>query len=131
VHKQRVRNAFQIATSRGLTTDGSFIVGSLDETADDIRQTIDFVNELITLGMGKFSYAIGTPFPGTLWWQVALERGLVSDDMHFEMLDTKRLIPGRPLLTAKDVKEDDVARFCEELENLRAKMDRGVAMSLS
>jgi len=75
----------------------SFIFGIPGETAEDMYNTFDFIIRNKRLGKieGVGVYAL-TPFPGTYYWEMAKEKGLVSENMDFsklaEMLVTN--IPG-------------------------------------
>jgi radical SAM superfamily enzyme YgiQ (UPF0313 family) len=56
----------------------SFIIGTPGETAADLQATYDFIKHW----QGKYFMQAGlfilTPYPGTVWWDFALEHGLVK-----------------------------------------------------
>jgi radical SAM superfamily enzyme YgiQ (UPF0313 family) len=71
-------NAINTCKKAGIRTDGSFILGSPGETKEDMRKTIDFI---YNSGLDTSNVFILAPFPGTEIWEIAKERGIVSEDM--------------------------------------------------
>ncbi|MDA1185809.1 MAG: radical SAM protein, partial [Acidobacteria bacterium] len=55
--------------------DCSFMVGSPGETADTVRETVDFCRRV---GLNPEVFFFTTAYPGTAFWQLALERGLIT-----------------------------------------------------
>src|SRR3989339_239028 len=76
--------AVKILNSFGIKANGGFIVGSPQETEDDILRTLNFVK-------GKRLHNVAayllTPLPGTPVWEYAKLKGLVSDEMDWNKLD--------------------------------------------
>ncbi len=77
-------NAVRIARKHGMSVVGSFIIGSPQESKDDILKTWRFIKES---RLADFNLYVLTPFPGTPAWEYALSRGLVSERMDWEMLN--------------------------------------------
>jgi radical SAM superfamily enzyme YgiQ (UPF0313 family) len=75
--------AVRILRRHGLMTFGGIIIGSPRETREEIFQTFEF---LIRSGIDSFSPLILTPLPGTDVWELAKQRGLVSDVMDWSVL---------------------------------------------
>jgi len=73
---QRVRDSAGLALKHGLQVRGFFMVGFPGETKDDIRQTIDFAQNL---GIHFASFSVATPFPGTELHRIARENGYIGD----------------------------------------------------
>jgi len=61
----------------------SYIMGWVDETEEQIWDTIDIAKKI---DADENAFSIATPYPGTRMWEVALRRGLVSNDMDFSQL---------------------------------------------
>jgi radical SAM superfamily enzyme YgiQ (UPF0313 family) len=79
------RNAVRLLRQKGIMANASFVIGAPDETEAEILDTYKFIkSEKVSL----FDTYVLTPFPGTPVWQIALERGLVSED---EQMDWSRL----------------------------------------
>lgn len=79
-------NAINILRKHGIEPGGSFIIGSPKESREDILQTFRFIKEN---QLENFSVRLLTPFPGAPVWDYAKERGLVSEDMDWDVLDTR------------------------------------------
>lgn len=58
----------------------SYIMGWIDETEKEITDTIKLARNI---DADENAFSIATPYPGTRMWNVALQRGLVSEDMDF------------------------------------------------
>src|SRR5271169_615886 len=67
----------------GIVIHGTFIVGLPGETADTIRETIDFAKEL---NPHTIQVSLAAPYPGTFLHKQALENGWL-DETHAELVD--------------------------------------------
>ncbi|MEA3232369.1 MAG: radical SAM protein [Thermodesulfobacteriota bacterium] len=72
--------AIELLKNAGIQTNAAFIIGSPDETEDEIMQTYDFIKKsrLDTVTVNPL-----IPFPGTPIWEYASDKGLVSEDMEW------------------------------------------------
>jgi radical SAM superfamily enzyme YgiQ (UPF0313 family) len=68
----------------GIETGASFIIGSPQETKEDIWETLRFIKKSKLSGFDTY---VLTPYPGTPIWDYARERELVSEDMDWDILD--------------------------------------------
>jgi len=73
----QIRNAVRLAKKYNIQVLGTFMVGSPEETEDDIRKTIEFIKEL---DLDQVGVNVTTPFPGTQLWEEAKEKGLIQGD---------------------------------------------------
>jgi anaerobic magnesium-protoporphyrin IX monomethyl ester cyclase len=80
---EQTKRAVKLAKEYGFTVDGSFIIGSPDETEEEMMQTLDFIK---SLELDKFAHFILTPYPGTDLWEIGKEKGLVSEKMDWDKL---------------------------------------------
>ncbi len=78
--------ALELLKKSEIPTQATFIIGSPDETVDDIMQTYNFIKNSKLV---DFEVYILTPFPGTPIWEIAINRGLVSNKMDWEKLDVE------------------------------------------
>lgn len=69
----QVRSAFQVLREAGLTTLAYYQVGLPWETRETLEETIRFAQELDS---DYASFFASTPFPGTRFFEYALEQGL-------------------------------------------------------
>ncbi len=78
------RRAIELLTSAGIKANASFIIGSPDETENEIMDTYDFIRK------SKLSFVdiyVLTPYPGTPIWDFAKSQGLISNDMDWNKLN--------------------------------------------
>lgn len=72
--------ALQLCKKHGIHTNGTFIVGSPDETEEDLAQTMDLIKNP---NLDEASISQLTPLPGSDLWRYALGRNVVSEDPCF------------------------------------------------
>lgn len=77
-------NAINVLRKHGIKFHTSFIIGSPEETREDILQTLSFIKEN---RLASFDINVLTPFPGTPIWDHARRRNLVDDDMNWDRLN--------------------------------------------
>lgn len=76
--------AVEILNKSDIKASGSFIVGSPQETEDDILRTLNFVKQKRLYSSGAY---LLIPLPGTPVWEYAKLKGLVSDEMDWNKLN--------------------------------------------
>lgn len=79
------RKALKLCKKFGIRTNGSFIVGSPEETDEDLKQTLNLLKDE---NLDKSHVCQLTPFPGTEIWEHAKKMGIVSDDSKFDLKKT-------------------------------------------
>jgi len=84
----------EAAYLHGIRLNGSFILGMPGETLEDMEKTLEFMQYLYNQKLagryrGGFWFFCAAPFPGTKWWDTALQKGRVGLDMDFTRLDIK------------------------------------------
>jgi anaerobic magnesium-protoporphyrin IX monomethyl ester cyclase len=77
-------NAIHVLRKHGIKFHTSFIIGSPQETREDILQTLSFIQEN---RLESFDINVLTPFPGTPIWDDARARNLVDEDMDWDRLN--------------------------------------------
>jgi anaerobic magnesium-protoporphyrin IX monomethyl ester cyclase len=76
--------AIAILNKYGIAANASFVIGSPQETKEEILKTYFFIkNNPLSL----FDAYILTPYPGTHIWNWAKDKGIVSDDMDWARLN--------------------------------------------
>lgn len=78
-------NAVALLKKYGIMPNASFVIGSPDETAEEILDTLRFIKKV---DLGLFDVYVITPFPGTPVWEIAKKKKLVCED---ESMDWSRL----------------------------------------
>jgi len=80
--------AIRIFKKYGIEPSASFIIGSPDETREEIMQTFKFIKDSKLRGFGIY---VLTPLPGTPIWEYAKDRGMVSEKMDWSTLNVEFL----------------------------------------
>jgi radical SAM superfamily enzyme YgiQ (UPF0313 family) len=75
--------AVELLAGAGISVQGTFVIGSPDETEAEVLQTLDFIK---ASRLETFNFYVLTPFPGTPVWEAALKLGLVSNHMDWDRL---------------------------------------------
>ena len=77
-------NAVKTVKKHRLACNGSFIIGSPEETKENMMETYNFIKKI---PINLTDIYVLTPYPGTPIWDYALKKGLVSEDMSWSKLD--------------------------------------------
>lgn len=78
--------AIRLFKKYGVEPSASFIIGSPEETREEIMQTFRFIKDSKLRGFGIY---VLTPFPGTPIWEYAKEKGWVSEKMDWSTLNVE------------------------------------------
>lgn len=117
---KQVRNALAVLDRFGIEATVSAIVGEPDETILSMRKTYSFLCRQVMRGrLAGAEVNVLAPYPGTGYWQTAVERGLIGDPATFDW--SKLGAPWRGLLLNPHL-EADAARLVAWDRHLRALM---------
>ena len=75
---EQAKTAFGLARKHGLITLADFMIGHPDETGEDVERTIRFAREL---DPDYAQFSITTPYPATVLYKEAMERGIIKGDV--------------------------------------------------
>ncbi len=119
-------NAVQTLHRHGIHPHGSFIIGEPQETLDQMQETYDFIKRN---PLSLVNIYVLTPLPGTPVWHHARERGLVGNDMDWDLLNISfELDWQRVILVSEVVERRDLHRMYQKMKRLRlAKYARAAA----
>jgi len=101
----------------GIHAHAAFIIGEPAETVDQMEDTYDFIrrNPLSLVGI-----TLLTPLPGTPVWHAAKARGLVSDDMDWDLLNASfELDWRRVIVLSETATREELYRMYRKLGRLR------------
>ncbi|MFO0552294.1 MAG: radical SAM protein [Polyangiaceae bacterium] len=87
---KKVADVVRALEANGVRTAGLAVIGVPEQTSEEVRSTMDWVEEL---GLSYVNYEIATPFPGTPLYDEAVAKGW-ADPIRFA-----DLIAGDPKLT--------------------------------
>lgn len=99
------KNAVIMCNKYGFNVYGSLMYGSPTETLEDMEKTNEFVDFCFKNGASYLWSFVATPFPSTPFWEIAMERGVVTNDMDFSLLQHHSL--DNPLLLDPEISRDD------------------------
>jgi len=80
--------AIRVLKKYDIEPSASFIIGSPDETREEIMQTFKFIKDSKLRGFGVY---VLTPLPGTPIWEYAKERRMVNEKMDWSSLNVEFL----------------------------------------
>lgn len=108
-----------IANKYSFKTGSGFMIGSPNETMEDIEKTYNFILDNPLDGMGIY---ITTPLPGTELWYYIKQKGIVSDNMDWSQInqffyDTDKVLNDMNIEEFKKVLHK--LRFAASISSLR------------
>ena len=112
------RKAVDLLRDAGIQASADFIIGSPDETEEEIMDTYRFIRDsrLDFVTVNVFS-----PLPGTPVWKLAQERGLVSDTMDFGRCNFKfGSAPGSALQLSEALTYEQLSALYRKVKRLAA-----------
>ncbi|HEX9639217.1 MAG TPA: radical SAM protein [Acidobacteriota bacterium] len=80
---EQLEHAFAMAKRHGLRVGGPFIIGSPNETAEDVRTSIRFFE---SQPIDDSQVYVLTPLPGTKVWEEAEAKGIVNENMDWSTI---------------------------------------------
>lgn len=109
-------NAVKNLHKHGIAANGSFIIGSPDETKEEIMDTYRFIQKSDLDFADTF---VLFPLPGTPVWDDALKRGLVGMEMDWNRLNVYHLKSENPVLVSHRVGKEEMARLYKKFKRQR------------
>jgi anaerobic magnesium-protoporphyrin IX monomethyl ester cyclase len=109
-------NAVRILHEHGIGATASFVIGSPDETEEEIMDTYRFIQRS---GLDFVDIFPLVPFPETPVWEEARERGLVSDDMDWNRLNVYWTKKADPIVMSRRLTREDMDRIYAKFHRLR------------
>lgn len=119
VSVEQNKNAILMCVKRGIKVQGSVIFGSPGESLEDMQKTLDFIDFAIKAKADRIWSFVMTPFPATKIWEIAKERGKVSNNMDWSLLSHQNI--DHPLLLDDDI---PIKEFVKIFKKGRAKLNR-------
>ncbi len=101
----------------GIHPHASFIIGEPEETVEQMQETHDFIRRN---PLSLVNIYVLTPLPGTPVWHAAKDKGLVADDMDWDLLNISFELDWRRVILVSDtVSRDELHRMYQKLRRLR------------
>lgn len=111
--------AIELLRKYDIEVAGSFVIGSPHETKAQIMDTWNFIREN---QLDIFDVYLLTPFPGTPVWEYAEERGMVSTDMDWSVLNLRFAdAPKRAIILSERLDRKQLVQLFRSFKRLRWK----------
>lgn len=111
------REAVRLLVKYGIAANASFVIGSPHETREEIMGTYNFIRDN---PLSLVDTYVLTPFPGTQVWQIAKERGLVSDDMDWDSLNVNFEVNHKKAVIVSEIlSRDEIYRLYKKFRRQR------------
>ena len=108
--------AVRILHKHGIAATASFVIGSPDETEEEIMDTYRFIQRS---GLDFVDAFPLIPFPCTPVWDEAMARGLVSEDMDWNRLNVYWTRKDDPIVMSRHLSRADLDRIYAKFQRLR------------
>lgn len=110
------RAAVEILVRHGINPTATFIIGSPNEDRSRFNDTLSFIKNS---KLSRSYLYLLTPYPGTPVWDYAAEKGLVSEDMDWSLLDINQNVDFRErIIVSEHLKPDDLAEMYREFDKV-------------
>jgi len=109
-------NAVKILHKYGIAANASFIIGSPDETREEILDTLRFIK---ASGLNFVDTFVLVPFPGTPVWEYAKSIGVVSDDMDWNRLEIYHPKQGYAISLSKTLSPEEINELYKKFVKAR------------
>ena len=106
---EKHKNAVLLCEKYKIKARGSFIFGSPGETIKEMEETLRFISFMWRHKVELIWCHVMTPFPNTKVWEIAKQRGKVSDQMDWAKLSLFNT--DEPLLLDSGIKLNDFKRI--------------------
>lgn len=109
--------AVNLLKNAGIQANASFVIGSPDETRNEILETYDFIRKS---RLDFFDTYVLTPLPGTPLWDEARAAGQVSDSMDWDLLNINfESCPGQTVIISRQLTRQSMLRLYRQFRRLR------------
>jgi len=108
--------AIRLLKKYGIAANASFVIGSPDETEEEIWDTYRFIKNS---GLSFVDTYVITPFPGTPIWEFAKSAGIVQDDMQWERLNVNYGSNPKPVILSQTLNREAIDRLFTKFQRLR------------
>lgn len=110
------KKAIETLKKYKIAVNASFVIGSSDETKDEIMQTYNFIKNT---SFDLVDIYVLTPYPGTPIWKRALERNLVSNDMDWEKLNVNFERNAKAIILSEKLSKKEIYDIYKKFRRLR------------
>lgn len=111
--------AVNLLDKNGIAPNAAFVIGSPDESKDEILATYDFIRNV---PLRNFNVYVMTPLPGTPIWDEAVERGCIAQDFDdWAVLDAVHFTRHykKAIIVSQKLSRDDLCKVYKKFQRLR------------
>lgn len=111
-----------------LILTGYFMIGTPNETREDMMMTLDFIkrNPIDTMEI-----CVTTPLPGTELWEYAKQRNLVSNNMDWDKLNIKSVSGKDNIMLDEAISREEFIEICKEFNKESEKRNNAFKIKFS
>lgn len=106
------KNAILTCKKYGLKVTGSLMFGNPGETIEDMKKTLELIDFMGQNGADLIWTFVSKPLPGTEFWEIAKNRGKVSDDMDWNILE--QTDDSNPLMLDDGISKNEFRNIVED-----------------
>lgn len=113
------REAVRLLRKYRIAANASFVIGSPDETMEEVEDTYRFMKEG---GLNFVDTYVLTPFPGTPVWEEAVRKGKIHEEMDWERLNVNYGANSNPVLLSGTMTREEMDRIFARFQRLRLRV---------
>lgn len=102
---QKNKEALELCKKEGFFVIGNLLFGSPNETLNDMKKTLNFLDYALKNKIDRLSCFVLVPLPGTWMWDFAKKEEKVADNMDWTLLSFQNI--KNPLLLNKSVSNQE------------------------
>lgn len=102
---RKVKQTVELVKRAGMRAHGSFIIGLPYDTVDTMQETINFAK---SLPLDQAYFFIGTPFPGTAFYDIVQKNGKFLYDL---TTNSTCYVTGKALFEMENLKSEDIEKM--------------------
>ncbi|OGP18144.1 MAG: hypothetical protein A2V21_308055 [Deltaproteobacteria bacterium GWC2_55_46] len=113
------RSAVELLARNGITPNAAFIIGSPDETREEMMATYDFIR---SVPLRNFNVYVMTPLPGTPVWAEAAGKGLIQKDFEdWASLDAVHFSKHyrKAIIVSETMSREEILKVYRKFQRLR------------
>ncbi len=99
---ERAAESIKMIKDAGLKAYCSFIFGLPGENRATVKETIEFIKRTLPTGL---EFNIATPYPGTKLYNIALEKGWITEQIDFRSMNQNKSMMRTDELTPEEIKK--------------------------
>lgn len=113
---EQIKEAVVLSKNKGFDVRGSFMIASPGETLEDMKKTINLMEELKEIGINDCWCGVTTPLPQTQLWEIAKSKGLDQKTIDWDTLNPG--LPFNPYFLEQSVPFKEFIKIFKKAKNI-------------